>query len=203
MNSTALPCFTICPSASELLSRPQPYELSFNVSQGAAMPSNLLIVLALLLGVTGAVAQAPIETRGAWRLLENGQGYALRTRALDAPDSTLSLLCREQQQYAFEVKSPALAARPRDDETRVGIKIDDDDQVWLTLATGPDGTIPISHPTAFWIVHAALMRPEAKKVALTAGDHSWQFALDGLTSLTENLAERCGLALSAPPPPGR
>jgi len=159
------------------------------------------VVFALLVGLAGAAAQEAIETRGAWRLIAAGQDFALRTQALDAPDSTLSLLCRkEERQFAFEVRSPALAARPSGEDIRIGFKVDDDDQTWLNLATGPDGTIPIAHQTAFWIVHAVLTRKDAKGVAFTAADHTWRFSLDGFADLTESLSERCGFELARPEP---
>jgi lipoprotein-anchoring transpeptidase ErfK/SrfK len=75
--------------------------------------------LVLLLGLVSAAAQEPVETRGAWRLVADGTDFALRTPAVAAPDSTLSLYCRKsQQQYAFELKSPAemLAERFHMDE---------------------------------------------------------------------------------------
>jgi hypothetical protein len=162
------------------------------------------VAVALVLGVAAAAAQAPIETRGAWRLMPDGEDFALRTQALDAPESTLSLHCRKTQQlFAFEIKSPALAARPPGEELRVGFKVDGDDQVWLTLATGPDGTVSIAHQTAFWIIHAALVRNGANNVAFTAADHTWQFVLGGLRDLMESLAERCGFGPSRPDPRSR
>jgi hypothetical protein len=162
------------------------------------------VAVALMLGVAGAAAQEPIETRGAWRLAADGQDFALRTPARDAPESTLSLHCRKTQQlFAFEIKSPALAARPDGEELRVGFKVDGDDQTWLTLVTGPDGTVPIAHPTAFWIIYGALTRDGANDVAFTAGDRSWRFALGGLRDLTESLSARCGFDLSRPPPRAR
>jgi hypothetical protein len=149
--------------------------------------------VALLLGISAAAAQAPIETRGAWSLVPDGGDFALRTGARDAPDSTLSLSCRkEQQTFAFEIKSPALAGRPSGEEIRIGFKVDDDDQTWFNLATGPDGTIPIAQQTAFWIIHSVLTRRGAKGVAFTAADRVWQFGLDGLRDLTAALIERCG-----------
>ena len=158
----------------------------------------------LLLGVAGAAAQEAIETRGAWRVAADGEDFALRTQALGAPESTLSLHCRKAQQaFAFEIKSPALAARPSGEETRVGFKVDDDDQVFLTLASGPDGTVPIVHQTAFWIVRDALVRDGAKAVAFTATDQTWQFALDGLAGLQEGLTQRCGFGPSRPERPRR
>jgi hypothetical protein len=162
------------------------------------------VAFALLLGVAGAAAQEPFETRGAWRLVADGQDFALRTQALGAPESTLSLHCRKTQQlFAFEIKSPALAARPDGEELRLGFKVDGDDQIWLALATGPGGTIPIAHQTAFWIIHGALMRNGAGNVAFTAGDHTWRFALGGLRDLTESLSERCGFELARPEPSPR
>jgi len=157
--------------------------------------SRLLIraAVALILGVAGAAAQEPLETRGAWRLEADGPEFALRTQAIGAAESTLSLACRKAQDlYAFEIKSPALAARPSGEEIRIGFKVDDDDLAWFTLATGPDGTIPISHQTAFWIMQEALTRTGAKDVAFTAADHTWHFALDGLRDLTDSLILRCG-----------
>ena len=70
------------------------------------MPATCIrTAFALLLGVTAAAAQAPVETRGAWRLVPDGEDFALRTPALDAPDSTLSLYCRkEQERYAAIIK---------------------------------------------------------------------------------------------------
>jgi hypothetical protein len=168
------------------------------------MPRVRICLAALLAAVAGAAAQEPIETRGAWRLVADGQDFALRTPALDAPESTLSLHCRKaQERYAFEIKSPALAARPDGEELRVGFKVDDTDQTWLTLATGPDGTVPIAHQTAFWIIHDALTRSGASNVAFTAGEHSWRFALGGLRDLTESLSERCGFELARPEPSPR
>jgi hypothetical protein len=155
--------------------------------------SCIRIAIALMLGVADAAAQEPIESRGSWRLVADGQDFALRTQARDTPDSTLSLICRrEQGLFAFEVKSPALAAQPRGEDIRIGFKVDADDQVWLNVASGPDGMVPISHQTAFWIIHAALFQSGAKDVAFTAGDHTWQFALDGLADLSERLTARCG-----------
>ncbi len=160
------------------------------------MPDKFRVTFALILTAicTAAAAQEPIETRGAWRLMADGSDFALRTPALGAaPGSTLSLHCRNAQQfYAFEVKSPALAARPRGEDIRISFKVDDDDQVWFNLATGPEGTVPISHQTPFWIIHAAITRSGAKAVAFTSADHSWQFALDGLRDLADRLIERCG-----------
>jgi hypothetical protein len=143
--------------------------------------------------VSGAAAQEPVETRGAWRIVADGQNFSLRTQARDAPDSVFSLLCRKEQRlFTFEIKSPALAAQPPGEDIRVGFKVDGDDPVWLTLATGPDGTVPIAHQIAFWIIHAALARNGARDVAFTAGDHSWHFALDGFASLRESLTAHCG-----------
>jgi hypothetical protein len=151
------------------------------------------IAVALMLGVAAAVAQEALETRGAWRLVPDGPDFALRTQATDAPDSTLALHCRKAQDlYAFEIKSPALGGRPSSEDIRVGFKVDDEDQTWLTLATGADGTIPIAHQTAFWIIYGAVTRSGAKDVAFTAADHTWRFALDGLRDLTESLMARCG-----------
>jgi hypothetical protein len=147
---------------------------------------------ALMLGVASTAAQEAIETRGAWRLMADGPDFALRTQAIDALDSTLSLYCRKAQNvFAFEIKSPALAARPRGEDIRIGYKVDDDDQAWFNLATGPDGTVPITHQTAFWIIRGALTRNGAKGVGFTAGDRAWQFALDGLSDLTGSLIARC------------
>jgi len=159
------------------------------------------VAVALMLGVAGAAAQEPIETRGAWRLVADGQDFALRTQALGAPESTLSLHCRKTQQlFAFEIKSPALAARPPGEELRVGFKVDGDDQVWLTLAIGPDGTVPIAHQTAFWIIYDVVTRNGANNVAFTAADHTWQFALGGLPDLSGSLNQRCGFEPSRPEP---
>jgi len=149
--------------------------------------------LALLLGTAAAAAQETLEIRGAWRLVADGEGFALRTQARDAPDSTLSLHCRKAQKlYAFEIKSVALAARPSGEDIRIGYKVDDDDQTWFNLATGPDGTVPIVHQTAFRIVHAAITRDGAKGVSFTTADRSLEFDLDGLRDLTKSLTERCG-----------
>src|SRR4051812_21076005 len=116
--------------------------------------SLIRVAIALMLGLTGAAAQEPLETRGAWRLVAEGENFALRTQATGAPGSSLSLICRKAQEvYAFEIKSPALAAHPSGEDVRIGFKIDGDDQVWLNLATGPDGTVPIVQQTAFWIIH--------------------------------------------------
>jgi hypothetical protein len=169
--------------------------------RGSMMPgASIHVAVVLMLGVAGVAAQELVEARGAWRLLEDGKDFALRTPALDAPDSTLSLLCRfEQQRYAFEIKSPALAALPSGEDIRVGFKVDDDDQVFLTLATGRDGAVPILHLTAFWIIHAALTRADAKNVAFTAGDHTWKFALDGLAGLTERMPVLCGFEADRTP----
>src|SRR3954462_13481365 len=123
--------------------------------------------LVLLLGLVSAAAQEPVETRCAWRLVADGTDFALRTPAVAAPDSTLSLYCRKsQQQYAFELKSPALASKPGGEDIRIGFKVDDDEQAWLNLATGPGGTVPISHQTAFWIIYGALTRSGAKTIGL-------------------------------------
>src|SRR6476661_4390278 len=116
-------------------------------------PRSIHIAIALMLGMARAAAQEPLETRGAWRLVAQGENFALRTQATDAADSALSLICRKEQGvYAFEIKSPALAARPSGEDVRIGFKVDGDDQVWLNLATGPDGTVPIVQQTAFWII---------------------------------------------------
>lgn len=147
------------------------------------------IVLALMLGVAGAGAQE----RGAWQIAAEGEDFALRTAARDAADTTLALLCRKAQRvFAFEIKSSALAARPPAEDIRVGFKVDDGDQTWLSLATGPGGTVPIAHQTAFWIVHAALLHDGAKEVAFTAGDHAWTFPLEGFAGLIGSLTTRCG-----------
>ena len=171
--------------------------------RGVMMPgAGIRVAFALMLGVASAAAQELVEARGAWRLLEDGKDFALRTQALDAPDSTLSLFCREQdQRFAFEIKSPALAARRSGEDIRVGFKVDDDDQVFLSLATGKDGTLPIAHLTAFWIIHAELTRADAKSVAFTAGDHTWKFALDGLAGLTERMLVLCGFEPARSPEP--
>jgi len=164
------------------------------------------IAIALLLGMVSAAAQEPIETRGAWRLVADGEDFALRTAALSAPDSTLSLHCRKAQRlYAFEIKSPALVGKPSGEDIRIGFKVDDDDQAWLNLASGPDGTVLISHQTAFWIIHGALTRSGAKTVAFAAADHAFQFALDGLSDLTDTLIARCQFEPPrlAPRPPSR
>jgi len=162
------------------------------------------VAIALLLGVTGAAAQEPIETRGAWRLVADGTDFALRTPALGAPDSSLSLYCRNTQQlYAFDVKSPALAGRPSGEDIRISFKVDDGEQAWLNLSTGPDGTVPISHQTAFWIIYGALTRSGAKTAAFTAADHAFQFALDGLRDLVDPLIARCQFEPRRPEPDRR
>ena len=149
--------------------------------------------IAVLFGAATAAAQQPIETRGAWRLVQDGEDFALRTAAVGAPDSTLSLSChKEQQGYVLAIKSPALAARPSGEDIRISFKVDDSDQIWFNLSTGPDGTVPISHQTAFWIIYPALTRDEAKTIVFTAADYSWQFNLDGLRDLTAGLSKRCG-----------
>jgi hypothetical protein len=112
-----------------------------------------------MVGVGIAVAQEP--NRNTWRMAPCHRRTRFRaahpgrwTRRRGA----LSLHCRKaQQRYALEIRSPALAARPEGEELRVSFKIDDGEQVWLTLATGPDGTVPIAHQTAFWIIYAALI----------------------------------------------
>jgi len=146
-----------------------------------------------MLWIGGAAAQDGIKTGGAWRLVPDGPDFALRTQATDAPDTTLALHCRKAQElYAFEIKSPALAARPSGEDIRIGYKVDGDDQTWFNLATGPDGTVPIAHKTPFWIIYGALTRNGAKDVAFTVADHTWRFALDGLRDLTDSLVARCG-----------
>jgi hypothetical protein len=63
------------------------------------------VALALALGVAGAAAQQPLETRDAWRIVAVGQDFALRTQALGASDTTFSLLCRKAQgAFEFEIK---------------------------------------------------------------------------------------------------
>jgi len=163
--------------------------------------SFIRVAVALMLGVVAAAAQEPIATHGAWRLVADGEDFALRTEVLGGLDTTLALFCRKaQQRYALELKSASLAARPEGEELRVGFKVDDGDQVWLTLATGPDGTVPITHQTAFWLIYDALTRNGASTVAFTAADHTWQFALGGLRDLTQSLSERCGFEPSRPEP---
>ena len=158
---------------------------------------------ALLLGIAAAAAQQPLETRGAWGLIPDGEDFAVRTAALGGTEGTLSLYCRKEQQvYALEIKSPALAATPRGEDIRISFKIDDDDQTWFNLATGPDGTVPISHQTPFWIIFTALKRNPARAVAFTAGDQSWQFTLDGLTDIIASLSVRCGFEPAPPQPRG-
>jgi hypothetical protein len=104
------------------------------------------IATALLLGLAAVAAQQPLETRGAWQLVADGSDFALRTPAIGAADTTLSLNCRkEKRSYAFEIKSPALAARASGEDIRIGFKVDDDDRTWFNLATSPEGTVPISH----------------------------------------------------------
>jgi len=162
------------------------------------------VAVVLLLGMVSAAAQEPVETRGAWRLVADGTDFTLRTPAVAAPDTTLSLYCRKsQQQYTFEIKSPAFAGKPSGEDIRIGFKVDDDEQAWLNLATGPDGTVPISHQTAFWIIYGALTRSGAKAVAFTAADHSWQFALDGLRDLIDPLITRCEFEPRQPEPERR
>ena len=166
--------------------------------------SCIQVAIAMMLGVAHAAAQEPLETRGAWRIVAEGQDFALRTQARDAPDSTLSLLCRKEQDlFAYEVKSPALAGRARGEDIRISFKVDADDQVWLNLSTGPDGTVPILHQTAFWLINGALTANGAKQVAFTADGHTWEFALDGLRDLTRSLGERCGFEPSRPEPERR
>ncbi|TMI98557.1 MAG: hypothetical protein E6G97_25380 [Alphaproteobacteria bacterium] len=166
--------------------------------------SFICVAVALMLGVAAAAAQEPIVTRGAWRLVADGEDFALRTEALGAPENTLSLFCRKaQQRHALELKSPALAARPEGEELRVGFKVDDGELVWLTLATGPGGTVPIAHQTAFWIIYEALRRNGASTVGFTAAERAWVFDLGGLRDLTESLNERCGFEPSRPEPPPR
>lgn len=164
------------------------------------LPGVRLGIALILMAAMGQ--EQTVEALGAWRLLEHGTDFALRTPALDASDSTLSLLCdAEQRRYIFEIRSPALAARPSGEDIRVGFKVDDGNQVFLTLATGPDGTVPIGHLTAFWIIYSELMRADAKSVAFTAGDHTWKFALDGLAGLTERFSVLCGFEPPRTPPP--
>ena len=153
------------------------------------------VAFVLMLSVASAAAQGPLETRGAWHIGADGDGFALRTRARDASDGSFALLCRrEARRFMFELKSPALASLPRGNDIRVSFKVDDDDQVWFNFATGPDGTIPIAQETAFWIIRAALFRKDAKVVAFTTGDQSWQFDLDGLATSDESLTQHCGFA---------
>ena len=165
-------------------------------------PSDFLrVAAALLISVPAAAAQQPLETRGAWQLVPDGADFALRTGAVGAADTTLSLSCRKEQQgYVLTLKSPALAGRASGDDIRISFKVDVGDQTFFNLTTGPDGTIPIAHQTAFWIMYPALTHSDAKAVAFTAADHSWQFSLDGLRELTPALSERCGLELAQPEP---
>ena len=160
----------------------------------------ICVAVSLLLAGAGAAAQAPLETRGAWRLVADGDDFALLTPALAAPDSSFSLYCRKAKNiYAFEIKSPALAARPAGEDIRISFKVDGDDQTWFNLTTGPEGTVPISHLTPFWIIHAALTRRDAQRVEFTAAGGAWQFSLEGLKDLAERLTARCGFE---PPRPG-
>lgn len=155
------------------------------------------IALALMVSVAGAGAQEPLESRGAWRIAADGENFALRTPARDAAETTLALLCRKEHRvYAFEIRSSALAGLPPHDDIRVGFKVDDNDQTWLSLTTGPGGTVPISHRTAFGIIHEALARDGAKEVAFTAGDHTWKFSLEGFAGLIGSLTTRCGFELA-------
>src|SRR5436190_24061222 len=105
-------------------------------------PRSLIrVAVALMLGVAAAAAQEPIETRGAWRLVADGPDLALRTTATTAPDSTLSLFCRkEQQPYVFEMKRRSLAAQSPDEDIRIGFKVVFDDHILINIATGLDGT---------------------------------------------------------------
>ena len=165
--------------------------------------SLLRISIALMLGLSAAAAQQPLETRGAWRLVPDGEDFAARTQAVGAPDTMLSLYCRKPEAYALAIKSAALAARPSGEDIRISFKIDDKDQTWFNLSTGADGTVPISHRTAFWIIYPALTRNDAKTVTFTAGDHGWQFSLAGLKDITALLSERCGFEPAQPEPQQR
>jgi len=151
------------------------------------------VALALLLGLTAAAAQRPLETRGAWHLVPDGEDFALRTQALMRPDTIFSLYCRKAQQlYAFEIKSSDLAARSRGEDIRVGFKLDDNDTTWFNLASGPDGTVPVSHQTVFWIIYPALTRNDAKIFGFAVGERAWLFQTEGLREMTEKLTTRCG-----------
>jgi len=161
------------------------------------------VAFALMLGVAAAAAQQPLETRGAWSLVPDGDDFAVRTQALGAPESTLSLYCRKPEAYALAIKSPALADRPSGEDIRISFKVDDNDPAWFHLTTGPDGTVPIAHQTAFWIIYPALTRNEAKAVAFTAADHGWQFSLDGLKDIVPALSARCGFEPMRPEPQER
>jgi hypothetical protein len=159
------------------------------------------VAFALILSVAGAAAQQPLESRGAWRLVADGEDFALRSQATRAPDGTLSLQCRKAQQaYAFELKSPVLADRKRGDDIRIAFKVDEDDQAWFNLASGPDGTVPIAQQTVFWILYGAVTHSGAKAVTFTVDNHTWRFALDGLRDLTDSLMTRCEFEpVQAPP----
>jgi hypothetical protein len=165
--------------------------------------SLLRIAIALMLGLSAAAAQQPLETRGAWRLVPDGEDFAARTQAVGAPDTMLSLYCRKPDAYALAIKSATLADQPSGEDIRISFKVDDSDQTWFNLTTAPDGTVPISHQTAFWIIYPALTRNDAKTVTFTARDHGWQFALDGLKDLVPALSARCGFEPMQPEPQQR
>lgn len=150
---------------------------------------------ALLLSLSTASARAPLETRGAWSIVADGEDFALRTQAAGNADTTFSLYCRKEHRlFALEIKSPALASRPQADDARIAFQVDDADRVWLNVSNGPDGTVPITdrtHNTGFWIIHSAIASSGAKQLAFSVGDHTWQFALDGFADLNESLNTRC------------
>ena len=152
-------------------------------------------LIALLLGSITAAAQVPPETRGAWRIVPDREDFALRAQATGAPDTTLSLHCRaEQRAYVLELKSPALSSRPRGEDIRIAYKVDAVEQTFFNVTVGPDGTVPITtvaHQTAFWIIQSAMVRTGARSVAFSAGDNTWQFALEGYAELNDALYTRC------------
>ena len=86
---------------------------------------DIRIGLVVLLLSAAASAQEPLEMHGAWRIVADGENFALRTPAFDAPDTTFSLYCRrEQRLFALEIKSPVLAGRQRGQDIRIAFKVE-------------------------------------------------------------------------------
>ncbi len=163
-----------------------------------------LAVAGLVLGMGSAVAeaQAPTETRGAWRIAATEQGFALLAQAADAPDTSFGLACRKEiAVYAFEISSPALKSIPRGEDVRIALQFGSDDPVRFVVAAGANGVVQVIervHHTAFVLVLSSLNASTAQHLTVSAGEHQWRFSPEGFAALVEPLKQRCGFAPSGP-----